>query len=99
MPDARDACRVLNEAFAADAAAVKCLLSLRVPCNWSLARHLSIAVEAIDPFSPATVGVLGLVNGIVGTADEAVAARYSAKDALCPGELIGFVVVKPTRTE
>ena len=58
------ALQVLNEALALDAEAITRLVNLRVECNPGLATHQTIQVGAYDGI--AKVGVLGLINGIVG---------------------------------
>lgn len=75
--------RVLNEAAIADRSAIEDLLDQRVPCNMTLANHPTIQVS---PDTPITVGVLGMLNGIVERlTGQRVAACYD--DA---GRLLGF---------
>ena len=59
----------LNEITEADPLAMEFLVEARVPCNDTLARHPSVQVIALGG-NPPTVGVLGILNGIVGTIDE-----------------------------
>ncbi len=58
------ALQVLNEALALDAEAITRLVNLRVECNPGLATHQTIQVGAYDGI--AKVGVLGLINGVIG---------------------------------
>ena len=58
------ALQVLNEALQLDPEAVTRLVNLRVECNPGLAAHQTIQVGAYD--GVAKVGVLGLINGVVG---------------------------------
>lgn len=66
------AIRVLNEALAADPAAVRALFAVRAPANALLTQHPTIQVicgkaGAHDPGPPScSVGVLGLINGLFG---------------------------------
>ena len=85
--------RTLNEAFAADPAALHALLVNRVPCNQALADHSTLQVTQ-DPALPETtyvVGLLGVINGIVEelTGDR-VAARWDYSTT--PPTLKGFQV-------
>lgn len=54
----------LNGALAADREAMSALLSHRVPCNEDMQKHPTIQVLVED--GEATLGVLGLINGLVG---------------------------------
>lgn len=58
------ALQVLNEALALDAEAITGLVNLRVECNPGLAAHQTIQVGAYDGI--AKIGVLGLINGVIG---------------------------------
>ncbi|WP_255217017.1 hypothetical protein [Myxococcus sp. AM010] len=55
----------LNTALAADPAAIVELLAVRVPCNEALASHPSVQVRRDDTGD--SLGVLGLLNGCIGT--------------------------------
>ena len=76
MADAVDkAIQVLNEALAADPAAVAVLMTMETSCNAALADHPSIQVGAYDHETgkptlagPYWVRPLGLINGILGAA-------------------------------
>lgn len=72
---------VLNEALALDADAVSAMFASRVFCNRSLAEHPEIQVSQIKDFggSHYLVGVIGLVNGILGRlADYSKVTKYSS---------------------
>jgi hypothetical protein len=58
----------LNEIAGADSKALGDLIEARVPCNEALADHPSVQVFAHE--GPPTVGLLGILNGLVGTIDE-----------------------------
>lgn len=58
------ALQILNEALALDAEAITRLVNLRVQCNPGLAAHQTIQVGAYD--GVAKIGVLGLINGVIG---------------------------------
>ncbi|MDA0241063.1 MAG: hypothetical protein O3A84_13695 [Proteobacteria bacterium] len=55
---------VLNDALARDARAVTELVNLRVECNKDLINHPLIQVGEYE--GVAKVGVLGLINGLIG---------------------------------
>jgi len=58
--------KVLNEAVAADAAAVERLVTNRIPCNKTLADHPTILVsESKTQAGIFHVGFLGVLNGIL----------------------------------
>lgn len=65
-PHVVEAVAVLNAALAADREAVAKLLALRVPCSDALTAHPSIQV-GLAPGGFGLVGVLGLLNGALGT--------------------------------
>ena len=58
----------LNSAFRADPVALACLLANRVPCNNALEHHpfVTVSGEHVPAgSSEATLGVLGLINGVL----------------------------------
>lgn len=59
--------RVLNEAYAADPAAINALINLRIPCNANLADHptIVVATNTAVPVNSFTISVLGLLNGVL----------------------------------
>ena len=56
----------LNEFAETDPDAVRALVNARVPCNEALARHPTVQVSYRGDGKP-LVGLLGILNGIVGT--------------------------------
>jgi len=86
--------RVLNEAYAADPAAIHALLCNRVPCNKKLADHKTIQVEMnkVASKNSFAVGMLGVINGIVEElTGESVAVEFSEPDDNNVRRIIGFV--------
>lgn len=82
---------ILNEMLAADQEATQSLVEARFPCNEALADHPTIQVGAADE-GDARVGLLGVINGIVGTDDAGlgyVAACYSED-----GRITSFLVIE-----
>lgn len=72
-----DALRVLNEAVKADREAMQALIDARVLCNDKLGKHPTIQVGRMD--GCLRVGILGLLNGLFGTAEDgwgAIAAVF-----------------------
>lgn len=79
--------RVLNEAFAADPAALHALICHRVPCNGQgLLNHPSIPVDTVPvPFKDGveiySVSMLGVLNGVLeGLIGQRVAAKWDTPD-------------------
>ena len=73
----------LNSLIAIDPQAMHALVETRVPCNTAMQDHPTVQV------SDATVGLLGVLNGMMGVDDRdygTIAAQFD--DAT--GELIGF---------
>lgn len=64
-PTIETAVKVLNEAFAADPAAIKALCVNRVPCNQALADHPVIWVHPDLEADVPHVGLLGILNGVL----------------------------------
>jgi len=91
------AIRVLNEAFEADPTAISAMFSpmTRFLCNEELADHPTIQVRSYDDsVNPTTVGVLGLINGLL--ADEGnVAGAIAMMVDEDTGEITGFTRYKP----
>lgn len=89
------ALRVLNEAYAADPAAMHAMVNLRVPCNDALADHPTIQVGA-NQFSDALrfdVGIVGILNGIFEAATGERLAVSISDDG--EGIVVGFVPYTP----
>lgn len=74
------AARVLNEALSLDPVAVNALVSHRVPCNARLADHPTIQVGAPAAGEPGNVGMLGVINGILGVDAESWGALVAIVD-------------------
>lgn len=55
----------LNEIARTDKIALGALIEHRVPCNDELAGHPTVQVHD-DGINPTTVGLLGILNGLVG---------------------------------
>ena len=64
------AIEVLNDALERDPIAITQLVNLRVNCNPQLVNHLTI--QSSDYHGTSKVGVLGLINGIVGNSPSGV---------------------------
>jgi hypothetical protein len=58
----------LNEIIKYDKQALGNLINIRTKCNNAMANHPSVQVVAYGEDQP-TVGMLGIINGIVGTID------------------------------
>ncbi len=61
---------VLNDALARDPEAITQLVNLRIPCNAELAAHPLVQVAAYD--GETRIGVLGLINGALGSSPSGV---------------------------
>lgn len=59
---------LLNEAFALDPEAINALVNTRVRCNEALGEHPTIQC-GIDAEGHTTIGLLGILNGLVGVDD------------------------------
>jgi len=91
------ALQTLNEACTADPGALHALICNRVPCNTTLADHPTIQVDVNSVTQPATfsVGMLGIINGILESATgRRIAAKFSAG---APHVLMGFMEYKPVK--
>ena len=88
---------VLNEALELDQEAVQKLIDYRVPCNDDLADHETIQVLANEDGSNTRVGLLGIINGILGKDEDSgwgyVAAEYRDE------KLVGFLLAPSVETE
>ena len=60
----------LNEISKADPVAMEWLLENRTTCTKKLADHPSVQVYAAEDGEPPRVGMLGILNGIVGSIDD-----------------------------
>jgi len=84
----------LNGILLVDRKAVSELLKVRIPCNEDLLEHPTVQVRKY-PGEQATVGVLGLLNGIIATdnADPIIAAQFEVKCPHgCDTENLGLVL-------
>lgn len=91
--------RILNEAYAADPAAMHALIVNRVPCNQPLAYHPTVQVEAnaVASGESFAVGMLGVINGICEAATgKRVAVMFSEPDAATKrSKIVGFTEYSP----
>ena len=71
----------LNEIAQADPEAMGKLIATRVPCNEALADHPTVQVRALKGEPPA-VGVLGLLNGLVGIIEDGPRKGYGLITAI-----------------
>jgi len=71
----------LNEIAKHDPVAMGKLIEARVPCNEALADHPTVQVDAHEG-SP-TVGLLGILNGLVGTIDDGPKKGWGLITAVC----------------
>jgi hypothetical protein len=84
---ARRVLDLLNEVHALDPAAVNALVNHRVPCNAALVDHPTVQCgKSADSF---TVGLIGLLNGLVGVDAEGNGAIASMVDTET-GTVTGF---------
>ncbi|NQV55846.1 MAG: hypothetical protein HQ503_08310 [Rhodospirillales bacterium] len=69
---------ILNEALALDADAITALVNVRVDCNSQISAHPTIQVNAYDGI--AKIGVLGIINGIIGDSPTGVIGAKGQMD-------------------
>jgi hypothetical protein len=84
---------VLNRALAADKAAIGVLLSLRTPCNDTLANDPTIQVRRNSDETHA-IGMLGLINGLFGVDDRNWG--HIAMVVESSGDIVRFERTQPT---
>jgi hypothetical protein len=82
----------LNELVKVDLQALEALVETRVPCNEILAQHPTVQVTTTD--EGAKVGLLGILNGIVGARPED-GWGYIAANFGDDGHLIDFQRTPP----
>ncbi len=85
--------RCLNNAVTADRGAIHSLVQNVVPCNQALANHPTIECGDYCPEGFMSVGMLGIINGVLRAAGIGTIARMHA-DEKEPGRgcaLIGFI--------
>jgi hypothetical protein len=79
---------LLNDEVTRDPAAMHCLVNQRITCNRALEDHPAIQIGT-SAEGKATVGIVGLLNGIIGTRADGegyLAAVYHK------GKLAGFIL-------
>lgn len=77
-----DVIELLNDAFAKDPEAMCNLVIARVACNDGLADHPTIQVGKYG--EEYKVGIIGILNGIFGTADDGYGAIAGDFEVVCP---------------
>ena len=80
-------CDLLNEAMRIDKKAMRDLCETRVPACQGFVDHPTIACYSEKPEDPPLIGVLGLINGIMGLAGKTLVAHYTPDN-----ELNGFTM-------
>lgn len=75
-PDAESMIEFLNELIELDRPAIAVLIANRVPCNEALANHPTVQVGA--QHGGYHVGLLGVLNGYMGTYDEGPRKGFGA---------------------
>lgn len=84
-----DVVELLNDAFEKDSGAMDALCNTRVVCNKELANHPTIQVGKYgDEYK---VGLIGILNGIFGTAEDGWGAIGIEVDG---DKLIGFLRIR-----
>lgn len=80
-----DVIELLNDAFAKDPEAINELVAIRVFCNEILANHptIQVAGPALSGVGY-SVGLIGILNGIFGVADDGYGAIAGDFDVICP---------------
>ena len=80
----------LNEITKHDAVALGKLIGARVECNKHLLEHPTVQVATHD--GPTKVGLLGILNGLVGTIDDGPRTGSGLITAVCEddGSLVRF---------
>ena len=82
----------LNELMALDEHAISWLMRQYIKCNIPLTEHPTVQVEPLQSaHSECVVGVLGIINGLIGARDGIGYMVANCSDAT--GKLIGFSVV------
>lgn len=81
---------LLNEMYAADKVATYCLMCNHVPANRELLNHPSIVVDSFPTEEFITVGLLGVINGILAIDGDIVEMVFKESSTDGPRPLIGF---------
>jgi hypothetical protein len=95
---AEGAVAVLNRALESDPTAIRALCAQRVVCNEALENDPTIQVRYRDG-ERSTLGVLGLINGVVGATDDGlglIAAECDEDDNNC---ILRFKVIGDQNVE
>ncbi len=90
---AHTAIAFLNGLLQTDPEAVRALVETRVPCNEAMAQHPSVQVSVDDGVEQRTVGLLGILNGLIGVDDDGwgfLAAEFDDE-----GKLTRFLLTPP----
>lgn len=96
-----EALEVLNDALRRDHDAMLALTEHREPCNEELAHHPTIQVVERRPLPGYQVGLLGILNGLFGAAEDGwgyIMARFALTCPTCKAEgkaLEGLVEGQP----
>lgn len=69
-----DVVNLLNEMLLKDPKCVKALFEHRVVCNEAIASHPTIQVQLFDEQDQPLVGILGILNGLFGIAEDGFGA-------------------------
>lgn len=82
----------LNEIARHDPVAMGLLVGVRVRCNDALADHPTVQVHHFDKDKPPVVGMLGIINGLVGVIDDGPKKGWGLITAICEddGSVSGF---------
>lgn len=90
-PEAEEFAAFLNELVEADRVFVQALVDHRIPCNETIADHPSVQVGLED--GQYRAGLLGVLNGFLGTLDSGPKAGWGALTALYEsGHLVKFAL-------
>lgn len=84
----------LNSLLTVDRDAVDALIKNRVPCNTAMREHPTVQVD-IDETKQARVGLLGILNGLVGVDTDGwgfVTVKYDDDMGI-----IGFILTPPRK--
>lgn len=84
---------LLNELLEFDPVAINALCKNRLPCNRALADHPTVTVDDPEP-DKFTVGLLGIIEGIVGIDGQLVASIDDDNGGIVGFRLIDFAEVK-----
>lgn len=82
--DINDVVALLNDAYSLDPDAINELINTRVKCNLNMANHPTIQVMGNKEQTEFKVGIIGILNGIFGIADDGMGAIASNYEVICP---------------